>query len=324
MTKKKQTNRPIKKRVNKRTAWFKVARKVHRLSKEQNLGWTWNESVKFASKNIYPEFKGKKQAEIKVAEITDSFNEKTSISTTTTTPTGVVAKKTVQCYSALQIPTEDLQEREWYFIADDYVWVNFPSNLPMRFAFDGIIDTDIIMKSEMPNMQDIREKMRAMNFKYEIFIFKVLVAPNKKDDGNPCSYYVLVTIADSYYDNEDEPEIFTSVKEDMLSEESKKLREQKIQEALAQKQAKTTKKQAKARVRPTQVEPTVQPEDVKAKTITTNIDLEKAKIEKERVSSLTEALNIIRQDYKEGILTKRRYIELQKKIIDKFEKGGKL
>jgi hypothetical protein len=33
-----------------------------------------------------------------------------------------------------------------------------------------------------------------------LVIFKVLVQPNKKDDGQPCSYYVLVTLENSSYD----------------------------------------------------------------------------------------------------------------------------
>jgi len=326
MSNKKKPSKAQKPKINKRKAWFKVAKKVHQLSKKQNLGWTWNESVKFASKNIYPEFKGKSQAQIKVSEITESFVLSTYASAQQVIP---APKKISNCFSPLLVPAEDLQEREWFFIGDDDVWANFPSNLPMRFAFDGIIDTGIIMKSQMPNMVEIREKMRAMfgnKSPIETFIFKVLVAPDKKDDGKPCSYYVLVTIADSFYDTDDQTEKFSSVSEDMLSDEEKLEREKKLEDA---KKQKATRKQAKSRPRPSLVEPTTQTEQEPETEATTKpalkkIDLEVAKIEKERVASLTEALNIIREDFKDGTITKRRYIELQKKIIDKFEKGGKI
>jgi hypothetical protein len=35
-------------------------------------------------------------------------------------------------------------------------------------------------------------------------------------------------------------------------------------------------------------------------------------------------LDILRQDFKDGILTKRQYLQRQKQIIEKFEQGGEI
>jgi hypothetical protein len=341
MSAKKTTSKSTRKKNTKSKAWMKVVQKVHVLSKKNNLGFSWTDSLRFASQKVYPEFKGKKNNEIKLTEITNSFNiaiGKTVVAPTPQTPPAVPPKPKKVCYSPLLIPLDDLQEREWFFVGDDSIWVNFPSNLQMRFAFEGIIDTGIIMKSEMPDMVSIREQMRVMYGKSSpvpVVIFKILVAPDSQDDGKPCSYYVLVTIEDSNYDAETQNEIFSKVNEEGLSDEEKRLRQEKIDQANADKLAKSTKKQAKARQRPSQVEPTPKDDETPSKDDTSDadtlakkekdkMDLDRALIEKDRINALTEALNIIRQDFKDKIITKRRYVELQKKIIDKFEKGGKI
>ena len=314
--------KPIAKKVNGRKSWMKVAKKVHELNKKNKLGWTWSESMRFASQKIYPKFKGLSQNKILVKDIESQFNSEIAISKQPIAK-GVTPKQLENCFSALNVPTEDLIEREWWSIADDDIWINFDDNLPMRFAFDGIIDTGIIKKSQMPNMMEIREDIRKSGIKYGLVIFKVLIQPNKKDDGKPCSYYVLVTLENSSYDQSlKEGEIYGQITETDLTEEQLKMREERKKQRELLKKQSATKKEAKLRDRPKEVEPKT---TTKSKSTTErDTDLEKIKIQKESRETLERILDGLRQDFRDGLITKRQFQQRQQLILEKFEKGGKI
>lgn len=315
----KKVNKPKAKKPNGRKTWLKVAKKVHELNKKKKLGWTWSESMRFASKNVYPNFKGKTHNKIKLSDIELEFNDKIQQGKQPApTPT---PKPIEDCFSALKVPAEDLIEREWWSIADDDVWINFDSNLPMRFAFDNIIDTGIIKKSEMPNMMEIREDIRRSGQKYGLVIFKVLIQPNKKDDGKPCSYYVLVTLENSSYDqNLKDGEIYGQMTEGDLSEEQIAQREERKKEREKLMKQKTSKKEAKTRERPKEVEP----KSITKTESKVDIEFEKIKLQKESRDTLARILDGLRQDFKDGLITKRQFQQRQQQIIEKFEKGGKI
>jgi hypothetical protein len=315
----KKVNKPNAKKPNGRKTWLKVAKKVHELNKKKKLGWTWSESMRFASKNVYPNFKGKIHNRVKLSDIELEFNDKIQQGKQPApTPT---PKPIENCFSALKVPAEDLIEREWWSIADDDVWINFDSNLPMRFAFDNIIDTGIIKKSEMPNMMEIREDIRRSGQKYGLVIFKVLIQPNKKDDGKPCSYYVLVTLENSSYDqNLKDGEIYGQMTEGDLSEEQIAQREERKKEREKLMKQKTSKKEAKTRERPKEVEP----KSITKTESKVDIEFEKIKLQKESRDTLARILDGLRQDFKDGLITKRQFQQRQQQIIEKFEKGGKI
>lgn len=315
----KKVNKPKAKKPNGRKTWLKVAKKVHELNKKKKLGWTWSESMRFASKNVYPNFKGKTHNKVKLSDIELEFNDKIQQGKQPIpTPT---PKPIEDCFSALKVPAEDLIEREWWSIADDDVWINFDSNLPMRFAFDNIIDTGIIKKSEMPNMMEIREDIRRSGQKYGLVIFKVLIQPNKKDDGKPCSYYVLVTLENSSYDqNLKDGEIYGQMTEGDLSEEQIAQREERRKEREKLMKQKTSKKEAKTRERPKEVEP----KSITKTESKVDIEFEKIKLQKESRDTLARILDGLRQDFKDGLITKRQFQQRQQQIIEKFEKGGKI
>jgi hypothetical protein len=326
MSKNKPTNKkatPKVKKLNGRKTWLKVARKVHELNKKQDLGWTWTESMRFASKNVYPNFKGKNHTKVKLKDIEIDFKNALAEGQP---PMPIPIKKGKEiCFSALNVPAEDLIEREWWTIADDDVWINFDDNLPMRFAFDGLIDTGVIKKSQMPNMMDVREDIRRSGIKYGLVIFKVLIQPNKKDDGQPCSYYVLVTLENSSYDQKlKDGEIYGQMTEGDLSEEQIAQREERRKQRDKLMKQKASKKQAKERERPKEVEPKSITKTKAKPKLESSLELEKIRLEKSRVEVLKSVLDILRQDYKEGILTKRQYLQRQKQIIEKFEQGGEI
>lgn len=313
---KKSPKKPIVKKVNGRKSWMKVAQRVHANNKKKKLGFTWIESMRFASKNVYPKFKGQASNKIKLTDIDIEFNEKIKIPKE---PIPSPLPKEI-CDDVRNISKDDIVlQYDWYLIAEDDIWEIFTSNMPMRFAFDGIVDTGIIKKSLMPDMKQIREDMRklygSVSDPMPQFIFKLLVQPNKKDDNEPCSYYVLVTMEDSSFDDLNDEEIQSS-KELTKEEREKRAEQTKI--------IKKTKKDAKNRKRPKDVEPksvttpTTKEENKKVD----KSELQKIKLQKEKFDSLERNLKLLRKDFDDGLLTKRQYVERQRLIIEKFEKGG--
>ena len=307
MSKNKPTNKkatPKVKKPNGRKTWLKVAGKVHELNKKQNLGWTWTESIRFASKKVYPKFKGKSVSKVSLKDIELDFKNALAEGQPPM-PTPIKKSKEI-CFSALNVPAEDLIEREWWTI-------------------DNIVDTGVIKKSEMPNMMDVREDIRRSGIKYGLVIFKVLIQPNKKDDGQPCSYYVLVTLENSSYDQKlKDGEIYGQMTEGDLSEEQIAQREERRKQRDKLMKQKASKKQAKERERPKEVEPKSITKTKAKPKLESSLELEKIRLEKTRVEALKSVLDILRQDFKEGILTKRQYLQRQKQIIEKFEQGGEI
>jgi hypothetical protein len=314
-------NKLIPKKVknpNGRKTWMKVAKKVHELNKKEKLGWTWSESMRFASKKVYPKFKGQAHTKVKLSDITSEFKGNLDDFGKIPIPTPKSKFKEI-CDDVRQIPKDDLlMQHDWYLIAEDDIWNIFTPNMPIRFAFDGIIDTGIIKKSSMPDMKRIREDMRKLygnvSDPMPQFIFKLLVQPNKKDDDQPCSYYVLITMEGDSYDNLEDREVETNKK---LSPEERQKREEE------KKEVKKTKKQAKNRLRPKEVEPKSITKPIEKKTEgSPDLEIQKIKLQKENREVLERVLEGLRQDFKDGILTKREYKKRQQQILDKFEKGG--
>jgi hypothetical protein len=328
----KKVSKPKAKKPNGRKTWLKVAKKVHQLNKKQKLGWTWGESMRFASKNVYPNFKGKAFNKVRLSDVELEFNseiKKGKEPIPTPTP-----KPIENCFSALDVPAIDLIDREWFLIGDSDVWDVFDPNLPMRFSFDGIIDTGIIKKSFMPDMIDIREQMRKIYGNVSpvpIVIFKILLQPNKTDDGKPCSYYVLVTIDKSSLDLEtDKDEIFTETKLEDLPEDKRQQRLLREEEKKKEKKDKEKRRKAESRLKPKEVEPKsvtkskAKIEDIPKAPTDKNIDLEILRLQRDRQESFERTMDALRKDFEKGLITKRQFNQRQQQIIDKFEKGGKI
>ena len=83
---------------------------------------------------------------------------------------------------------------------------------------------------------------------------------------------------------------------------------------------KTSKKEAKTRERPKEVEP----KSVTKTESKVDIEFEKIKLQKESRDTLARILDGLRQDYKDGLITKRQFQQRQQQIIEKFEKGGRI
>ena len=230
-----------------------LAKRVYKLSKKRKLGWKWRDAQRWTSANLFKLYKGKPVSKIKVTEVDSVI---ISILDSGQTPTGLptpTPKPTV-CFDPFNIPTKDLKDINWWMLSDQ---VNFfDNNLNMRVAIGSIIDTGVVKKSELPNLNETVEDMRRAGFgSDENIIFKILVAPNKSDDGKPCSYYVLATLMGSPLDTESsQEEVFKTVTEEDLPEDLRKEREIKVKKRQEIIDLRIAKKKSAERVRPEKIE----------------------------------------------------------------------
>jgi hypothetical protein len=230
-----------------------LAKRVYKLSKKRELGWKWSDAQKWTSANLFMLYKGKPISKIKVTEVDSvivSILDATPMTTATTTPKPV----STICFDPFNIPTKDLKDINWWMLADQVAF--FDNNLNMRVAIGSIIDTGVVKKSEILNLNETVEDMRKEGFSSdENIIFKILVAPNKSDDGKPCSYYVLATLMGSPLDSETSTEeVLKVVTEEEIPAELRKERDLKISKRQEIIDLRIAKKKSLERVRPEKLE----------------------------------------------------------------------
>jgi len=233
----------------------KVAKRVYKISKKRDLGWKWQDAQKFTSANLFQKYKVVPISKIKVTEVDKSVIEildATPTPTETTIPTPQPAPTV--CFDPFNIPTKDLKDINWWMLADQVAF--FDNDLNMRVAIGSIIDTGVVKKSEIMNLNETVEDMRRAGFSSDDnIIFKILVAPNKKDDGKPCSYYVLATLMGSPLDTETSmEEVLKVVTEEDLPAKLRKEREKKVSKRQEIIDLRIAKKKSAERKRPEKIE----------------------------------------------------------------------
>jgi hypothetical protein len=230
-----------------------LAKRVYKLSKKRKLGWKWRDAQKWTSANLFKLYKGKPVSKIKVTEVDSvivSILDATPMPTTATAP--IPAKQI--CFSPFNIPTKDLKDINWWMLADQVAF--FDSNLNMRISIGSILDTGIVQQYEIMNLNQTVEDMRRAGFgSDENLIFRVLVAPNKSDDGKPCSYYLLITMMDSPLDLEtSSDEVFKTITESDLPAKIRMDRQKKIDKRQEAIDLRIAKKKSGERKLPQKVE----------------------------------------------------------------------
>jgi hypothetical protein len=274
-----------------------LCKRVFKLSKKRKLGWTWNDCQRWTSANLFKKYKGKPLSKIKVTDV-----DKDIVSILDFAPAPAPMPKPIICASPFDIPTKNLKDVNWWMLADAVYFFN--DNLKIRVLIDNVIDTGIVQKFELPNLKDTVEDMRKLGFTSdEYIIFKILVAPDKQDDGKPCSYYVLATILGSNADTQTiNDEIVKIVSINDLSEKAKKeldLKNKKIQEI---KEERESKKKAIEKPRPSKVEG-------------------QEEAEKQQIQETLKNLEIL---YNKKLISKELFQANVKELKNKLSKGGEL
>jgi hypothetical protein len=233
--------------------FYILAKRVYKLSKKRKLGWKWRDVQKWTSANLFKLYKGKPLSKIKVTEVDSVI---VSILDGTQTPITIATPKPISkvCFDPFNIPTKDLKDINWWMLGDQINF--FDSNLNIRIAIGSIIDTGVVKVFELPKLNETVEDMRRSGFSSdENIIFKILVAPNKTDDGKPCSYYVLATLMGSPLDTQTSMEkVLKVVTETDLPEDVRKDRAIKVKKRQEIIDLRIAKKKSAERVRPTKVE----------------------------------------------------------------------
>jgi hypothetical protein len=225
-----------------------LAKRVYKISKKRKLGWKWRDAQKWTSANIFQLYKGKPISKIKVTEV-----DKNIIAILDNQPVVPIPPKEV-CFNVFDIPTKYLKDINWWMLYDTIDL--FDDNLNIEISIDGVLDTGIVKQSQLSNLKDRVEDMRRLGYSSDdIIIFKVLVRPGKKDDGKPCSYYLLATTLNSTADvNTKDDEIIKIVSEAEIPKKAKKKLEKKIKAKDEAKKAKEKKLKSLGKQRPTKVE----------------------------------------------------------------------
>jgi len=278
-----------------------LAKRVYKLSKKRKLGWKWSDAQKWTSANLFKLYKGKPVSKIRVTEVDSVI---ISILDAKPTPTETTAPKPVStiCFDPFNIPTKDLKDINWWMLADQVAF--FDNDLNMRVAIGNIIDTGVMKKSQLPNLSETVEDMRREGYSSdENIIFKILVAPNKSDDGKPCSYYVLATLMGSPLDSEtSNDEVLKVVTEEDLPVKLRKEREKKLSKRQEIIDLRIAKKKSLERVRPSKVE---------------------GKDEAER-KEIEDTLKNLENLFAKKLISKELFKANMKELKRKLESGGKI
>ena len=291
-----------------------LARRVYKVSKKRKLGWKWSDAQKWTSANLFKRYKGKPISKIR---LTDVDKEVVAILDATPMPTtGTGAPKVEVCTSVFSLTESDIEDVPFYLLEDVIFGGNgrigFDENLKIAVEIEGVISTGIIKKSDLISVKNVVTDLRKFNYTSGqdgfTIIFKRLQIPNTTDSSNPCNTYLLITTLGSSADV-DSNEIDVIIDSKDLSEEQKQKREKRKADLEAEKQKKLTKKEVKKRERPQQVEPKTKGE----------VDTQS-----EKYKALQFALEMLRADVKEGLITKKQYQDRQKQILDKFNLGGEI
>jgi hypothetical protein len=306
----------IDKRKKSNKIFNHVAKRVHKLSKKQGLGFTWQQSQKFTSANVFQKFKGQAVSKIKVTEIdkvTNSVLEAQKLPfQAIPLPKGKATRPKEICDDVDKIPDVFLEPINWWALPDAIA--RFPDMVNIEVEFEGIISTGITKKVNLPSMLPIREYFRNSRVSSEVtIIFKKLVRPDRTDDGQPCSYYILATIEGSSFDIEtmgQEKKGFVSLK-NLTQEERDKIAKQEAEFRAESKAKAKTKKSVKETPRPKQVEAKPSQEPTK-------------KISTARIKEFNRATENLERQFDKKIITRKEFQERLKKLNDSLENGGEV
>jgi hypothetical protein len=259
----------------------------------------FNEIQKWTSKNIYSDYKGTSYKKLDLKKVQKDITLKT-------TP-----KELQICGNVFNVNPIDYTLVEWWNI--DNIIQGLPKDVKIRInggSFYGVSKLEQAYTfNYYDDIQEIFEKIRieAGNKSDGSIFFEGLikVVPKAKNNGEPCNYFIDFVLNDKTgsVDNE---EGF-----DTLSQPTPEDKERFQRLTDVQKKKKITKqeqvKKSKGRKRPT----------------ATKAEAEaKKKAEKSKSEDVNAILKSLKEDYKDGIFSKKEYRAMVKKVIDNLKKGG--
>ena len=278
----------------------KITRK--RFDKDPNLKRSYNETQKWVSKNLYPFFKGQSASRVSINQIQDAIESILS----TQKPKSV-------CGNVFLVPDGDIEEQNWWEFFDNLRKIDISVNVRLNAGSFGV--SSIMPSGQLSSDQEsaniISEIRSGSNNKSGRTIIGFRrVMPGKKDDGDPCSYFIDFILSENGKLVDDaSDEVFITEEQ---SEEAILARRERLKQLKKERTQRARKEKAKKRKRPK----------------STKEDKEEAATIQERKPSDIRALNAamkkLESFYDKGLINKKEFKTLLAELIKKFEEGGEV
>ena len=292
----KKTNKPQKLFAK----LVKVTKK--RFDKDPLLKRPYNEVQKWVSQNLYKNFKGLSPSKVKIADIQNAIE-------------AVISQKIqkIVCGSVFQVPDGDIEEQNWWEFFDNLK--NISANVKTRNNAGNFGVSDILVAEDLQRDAEAFKIINEIRSFYKnksgpTFIGFRRVLPGKKDDGDPCSYFIdfILSINGVLVDDPSD-EVFLTEEQ---SEESMAARRERLKTFKKERSQRARKQKAKKRKRPQ----STQQEKTESQ--------EMAQRRPSDIRALNAAMTKLEGFYNKGLITKKEFKTLLAELIKKFEEGGEV
>lgn len=278
----------------------KVTKK--RFDKDPLLKRSYNEVQKWVSQNIYKDFKGQAPSKVRITDIKNAVE-------------AVVGQKIVKivCGSVFAVPDGDIEEQNWWEFFENIKKISGDVKTRLNAGNYGVSDIQLAqdLQNDAEASKIINEVRSASNNKSGSTIIGFRrVLPGKKDDGDPCSYFIdFILNENGVLVDDASDEVFLSEEQ---NEESKALRRERLKALKKEKAQRSKKERAKKRKRPE----STQDDKTESK--------EMAQRGPSDIRALNAAMTKLEGFYKKGLINKKEFKNLLTELIKKFEEGGEV
>lgn len=283
-------------KYNSSKLFHKLAHEVKVEFEKQGRTEKWNDIQKWTSANLYYQYKGRSYKQVAPEEI---LKDILFI---------ITPKEKRKCGNVFTVALADFLFVEWFDV--DNKIQELPMDVLMRVnAGDfGITRIDHAGNfSYETDLQGIYERIRlyADNGSDGIYFEgRIKIVPHRSDDGKPCSYYLDFVLHTKEGLVDDSKPVEKQIEQ---VDELERVRLVKEHERKKQRDKSEKVKEAKKRERPA---------------------FKKVGEEEEKIvapkSDIVRALELLKEDYKDGIFTKDEYKIEREKLISKLGEGGEV
>lgn len=292
----------------KRKVFIKLAKHARKTLKKSGVDISWNEAQKFTSAYLYADYKDELLSNI-------SNKEVESVVIRSSKPNVPIREIIESCGSVFKVPISDYTAIDWYDIGNSIRLIANDVKIRINGGDFGVskLDKAETFDYHTSGIADIVERIREFvnNDSSPMVVWEgdTYVVPGYKDDANECSYFIDfilnidgVPVGDSDKERVDAFELMSEEEElerQGRKKEAEALRKKRIKKKKEDEEARRLLREqqetSKNRERPTGPPPEKQKQDLKG------------------------MLELLRQDYNDGIYDKDEYKTERQRLIDKFE-----
>lgn len=281
---------------------------------------SWNKIQKWTSKNLFPTFKQLPLKDFTLKKVENAIND------------DVATKKKSKCHNVFAIPDSDLGVVDPFALEETLL--QLPPNTQIQIGVnggDGFVNTGITKIKDIPTVGNgqFTASIRIIYAEVgNVTFFRLRKKGKSQGDRANCSYFIKVVSEGDAEANETVDEFLTEDEKSRrvvkginlkdLSDKQKKDRK-KLQD-LIKKENSAKKSKSKKRAFKTPEKVVGKKEDKK---IQKKI-ADKRDSSAERVKEIRNLISDLRNDVKDGLITKKFFQKEVAKLTKKLEKGGKI